>query len=265
MVANKMKEKLKELGFSDKEAQVYLALLGLGSSPVSVIAKRAGINRSTAYVILESLLGRGLVSITKRGSLKLFNSTPPERLIQYLEGMAKRYTGLADTARDILPKLKAPRRSIRSVKPKVQIFEGTEGIKTVYEDTLASLETIRAYASFGNPKQASKSPVIKKNTNIKIQTIFPDTRQAQELMTHNKEIAQKLFSSHQNKSGFSSEINIYDNKIIFISPAEKFALVVESRELADALKKALESSRKEVARLSKKSLFSKTAMAEGVI
>jgi sugar-specific transcriptional regulator TrmB len=54
-----MKEKLEKLGFSSKEADVYISLLELGSAIVSDVAKKAGINRSTAYVLLESLAKKG--------------------------------------------------------------------------------------------------------------------------------------------------------------------------------------------------------------
>ena len=39
----KMKEKLEKLGFSPKEADVYISLLELGSAVVSDVAKKAGI------------------------------------------------------------------------------------------------------------------------------------------------------------------------------------------------------------------------------
>ena len=56
------KEKLQKLGLSDKEASVYLAMLELGPSVVSDIAKKANINRSTVYVVLEFLKKRGIPS-----------------------------------------------------------------------------------------------------------------------------------------------------------------------------------------------------------
>ena len=34
----------------------------------------------------------------------------------------------------------------------------------------------------------------------------------------------------------SAEISIFENKIAFIAPTEKFALIIQSNELADALK-----------------------------
>jgi sugar-specific transcriptional regulator TrmB len=51
-----MIERLLQLGFTAKEAALYLAALELGeSSPVSTIAKRGNINRTSAYDLLEQL------------------------------------------------------------------------------------------------------------------------------------------------------------------------------------------------------------------
>ena len=120
---------LRKSGFSEKEAEVYLSLLKLGSSIVSDIAKKAGINRSTTYVILDALAKRGLVSITERRGVKVYNSISPEQLVQYLENNAKQFSELASVAKELIPKLKVETPKKESV-PKIQIFEGEESMKT---------------------------------------------------------------------------------------------------------------------------------------
>ena len=207
------KEKLQELGFSEKEAGVYLALLELGSSVASDIAKKAGINRSTAYIIIESLLKRGLVTVIERRGVKLYSSTSPDQLIRHLEETAKQYSGLVAAAKKILPDLESVRKAQKekkeeSFRPKVQLFEGKKGIRTVYEDTLSSLESIRVHAS--------------------------------------KREALKTFPVSPEQFGNLPNISVYGDRIILVSPEEKFAAVVESHELADKLKKILKSSRKEM-------------------
>jgi sugar-specific transcriptional regulator TrmB len=247
---------LKKSGFSEKEIEVYLALLRLGSSIVSDIAKRAGINRSTTYVVLDALAKRGLVSITERRGVKVYNSISPEQLVQYLEGTAKQYTELAGAARELLPKLKLETAK-QELSPKVRFFEGAEGMRTVYEDALTSLETIRAYAS--NVTQEGTVPerfydrLAKKN--IKVKMIFPETSEIQELTKGNHAALAR--------PAFSPDISIYDNKIVFMSPINKFALVIESPDLAEALKKAFDLSWEEAKRSNKKPFFGTSAMATG--
>lgn len=237
---------LAKFGLSTKEARVYVTLLQLGASPVSEIAKRAGIKRSTTYVLLESLGSRGLVGVTDQSSVRLYNPASPERLVHFIEDTARRYNQMIGAAKSLLPELKSIYAGA-GPKPKVQFFEGSEGIETAYEDTLSSSETIRAFASIESmhkvlPHYFPDYYRRRAEKNIHIRAIFPDTPEARERILHNKDEKREAFLVPQDKYAFSPEINIYDNKIVFMSLIEKFALIIESRELADALKKTFELS-----------------------
>ena len=61
------KESLKHIGLNEKEIQIYLSLLELGSSTVLAIAKRSGIKRPTAYLVLQSLVEKGFASRIIKG------------------------------------------------------------------------------------------------------------------------------------------------------------------------------------------------------
>ena len=62
---------LKKIGFSEKEAVVYIKLIQLGPQPASVVSRNTEINRTTVYDILEGLKKRGIVrSLKKGGSTK---------------------------------------------------------------------------------------------------------------------------------------------------------------------------------------------------
>lgn len=241
-----IEEKIINYGLSQKEARVYLTLLEIGTSLVTDVAKKADINRSTAYVVLESLAKNGLVSITERKNIRLYTPAPPERIILNLENNAKKYVELVGSAKLILPELKSI-YSGSGPKPKIQFFEGIEGIKTAYEDTLTSKETIRAFASIESMHAALPGffPDYYKRRagkNIKIRSIFPDTPEARERVKNNKEEKREAILVPKEKYSFTPEINIYDNKVVFLSLKERFALIIESEELADALKKSFELS-----------------------
>ena len=60
---------LKKLGFSDKEANVYIALLRLGPSSVRVLADECNLNRGTTYDALKWLQQQGLVNFFHPGSI----------------------------------------------------------------------------------------------------------------------------------------------------------------------------------------------------
>ena len=229
---------LQKLGFSEKEVKVYLALLASGSAVASDIAKRAKIKRSTTYVILDLLAERGLVSVVERRGIRLYTGAPAEQLVQHLQNMAARYAGLADAAKDLIPALKASRTE-HAPAPKVQMFEGSEGIKTVYEDTLASLEAIRVHADFESVVKDSQSSGVKHGPgkpDIKIQTVFLDTPQDRTAVAPDTEGLRKILLTSRGKAGLS-EMNIYDDRVVFIAPGENFALIAKSKEFAGALRK----------------------------
>ena len=61
---------LKEFGFKEKEATVYLGLLELGEAKVHDIALKAKISRSTTYEILEKLAEEGMVVSFEKNKIK---------------------------------------------------------------------------------------------------------------------------------------------------------------------------------------------------
>ena len=125
---------LNKLGFSDNKAKIYQAVLSLGSAPVSAIAQKAGIVRSTTYKILSELARDGLVEMTDQG-VKKFAALHPRALIN-----------LQDNKKSALERLLPELLGIYSspkFKPKMRFYEGEEGKKKVFEDIL-SLPGMRA-------------------------------------------------------------------------------------------------------------------------
>ncbi len=235
------KEKLIELGFSQKEAHVYLSLLESGSSTVRDIAKRTRLNRSTCYVVLNTLSQKGLVSTTDEQKIRLYTCAPPDRLIQLLEEQIKLTQKRVVKAQHLLPELKSY-YSGTTTKPTVQYYDGAEGLVSVYEDTLTATERIDCFASIEDvhaalPDYFPEYYERRMSRGIHMNAIFPDTGAACERASRDKEEYRTTRLIPKEEYGFNSEINVYDNKIVFMSLREKFGLIVESKELSDTLKK----------------------------
>ena len=73
------------IGFSEKEANVYLALLELGKRTVSAIARKAGINRTTTYDVLESLAAKNLITISGKQPLQEYMAESPDKIAIFIE------------------------------------------------------------------------------------------------------------------------------------------------------------------------------------
>lgn len=246
---------MQKLGFSDKEARVYVALLELEQATVSDVSKKAKTNRSTTYVVLEQLVKQGLLSTTEEKNVRVYIATPPERLIQLLEERVKKDAERVTIAHTLLPELKSV-YSGSGPKPKIRYYEGSEGLTSVYEDTLTSHETIRSFASIEDvhaalPHYFPEYYVRRVAKQIHVRGIFPDTDGGRERASRDREEYRETRVVPKEEYPFSSEVNIYDNKIVFMSLKEKFGFIIESKELSDTMKKVFELSWHEAERLHK--------------
>ncbi len=246
--------KLIEAGLSEKEASVYLSLLELGSGTVSKISRRAGINRTTGYDVLDSLSVKGLVSISGKEPKQEYSAESPEHLMKFVSEEIKKKNELLKQTEKLIPELK----SIHNVsdRPRVRFYEGLEGLAQVYEDTLTSHEPIRAYATVddmhkGLPNYFPKYYKRRAGAGISIRAITPKTEIGIERKSHDKEECREMAFVPADKYYFSPEINIYDNKVMIASWREKLGIIIESAEIADAMKKIYELSWAEAKRLDK--------------
>ncbi|MBX3475548.1 MAG: TrmB family transcriptional regulator [Planctomycetes bacterium] len=74
-------QKLKKLGLSGYEAQVYLALLGETRAPASRVVRKSGVPQSKVYGALSSLIERGFAEQVL-GDVKLYRGIPPQQAFE---------------------------------------------------------------------------------------------------------------------------------------------------------------------------------------
>src|SRR3989338_483666 len=101
----KIENLLKDSGFLDKEISIYLSTLELGRGTVAEISRKAGINRSTGYVILDSLAGKGLISISGKEPKQEYLALSPTNLVAYLADKAEKEIKIFEEVKEILPEL----------------------------------------------------------------------------------------------------------------------------------------------------------------
>lgn len=252
---SELKRELLEMDFSSKEADVYLAILILGRGVASKIARKAHLHRTTVYEILSSLFDKGLVTLTGKEPKQEYVAESPDKLKIYIANqLEKKETELKKTESVLIPQLK----SIHNVKnrPKVMFYEGTEGLEKVYEDTLSSTEPIRAYASVGDmhlglPRYFPDYYKRRAGKGIAIRAIIPNTEAGLERKNFDEAEMRETALVPKDNFLFSPEINIYDNKVMIASWREKLGIIIESTEIADAMKKIYELAWAEAKRLDK--------------
>ena len=124
---------LEEIGLSDKEAAVYLALLEVENAAISEIAKKTKVNRTTVYPVLQSLEKKGLASEVPVGKKIHYQAAPPERLESFVERQKVVLEERSARLKDIIPQIKSVSREVGE-RPIIKFFEGREGAISAYEE-----------------------------------------------------------------------------------------------------------------------------------
>ena len=141
--------KLQKSGLSKNEANLYILLFKIGTQSASILARKLDIPRTTAGFYCESLYKKGLLSKSKKANMFLYSISSSDALILFLENQKKieilRLNEQIKNAQDILPELQSF-EGTSPTRPKVTFYEGVEGLRTVYNDTLTSSETLRSLA-----------------------------------------------------------------------------------------------------------------------
>jgi len=234
---------LQKIGFSEKEAQVYLALLKIGPSKVTQISRQTDLNRTSVYDLVEGLIQKGIVSKVKKRGAVIFSALDANHLLSFLDSEKEKFNLQIDAKKNniqaILPDLLSMHNFLTN-KTKAAFFEGEKAMREAYEDTLTSQETILAYANYqtmreGLPYFFPEYFKRRSEKKIFIKAIFPDNSASRELAKRNqKEMRDTRFLPKG--AEFTPEINFYNNKMLIVSWREKMAVIIESKELVDLQK-----------------------------
>ena len=220
------------LGLKTNEAKVYLATLKMGQATVGEIADSTDVQRTFIYDILEELHDKGLISQVDIGKVKHFSALSVEKFKNYQEEKLAKFAL-------VLPELKALEKSVGD-RPRVQFFEGIDGIKMALEDTLKQPKgsKILAYATgVGAYEQMPEflSKYFKKRVEKKItmHCLAPDNTVNREHIKHDKAVLRETILLPEKKFPFTNEIDIYGNKVAIMSlQGEILAVIIESESVA---------------------------------
>ncbi len=234
---------LLDVGFSEKEIAIYIALLSLGKGIVTKISRTASISRTTTYDILDSLVQKGLVNISGKEPKQEYIAEPPEKLEKFIREEIEKKNSNLNRIKDIIPELRSI--SKEGERPKIKFYEGLDGLIEVYDDTLTAKEPIVAYACYEDmepliPKYFETYYKRRVKNKIFARGIVPETPMAIEHKKRDVEEMRELTLIPNDKYNFTPDIEIYDNKVTIASWKEKLGIIIESHEIADAMKKIFE-------------------------
>ncbi len=229
-------------GMSEKETQIYLALINLGEGTVIQIAKKSGLKRTTVYNLLPDLIKKGLILSTVNKKTRIYFVEDVRTLQQKLEEKSEQL-------KRILPSLLSM-HTIFPFQPKITFYEGFEGMKELYMDTIKTCNAGDEIVSFMGMKNLYQmftrefasyyiGERIKKKISLRM--IAPEGTEASEaLMTGKKQLrVTKIIKDVS--FGFQGDMEIYHNKVAIVSYPENFiGVIIESQQVSDMMRAAFE-------------------------
>lgn len=235
-----LENKLKNAGLPEGEIKVYLASLKSGSETVMHLAEKAGIKRPTCYVMIESLMQKGLMSSFAKGKKRYFSAESPERLLDLVGEQKIELDARKKDIDDILPELTSI-FNISGTRPRTRFFEGKEGVRTIQKDILKSKPRyVYNFAPLDpahelyppSPGDLREKVLKRKGTKTKI---IYTSKKGERLPKKQGGTVTKFVSPE--KFPFSSEIVIYNDKVAFLSFKEEIlGVIIESKQIAETMR-----------------------------
>lgn len=230
------KKELANLGLSETESAVYLALLELGSATNSKIARKTGLNRITNFEVLKRLGTKGIVSGFKMKGVMYFGALNPQILIkQHRESLGLLEKGLTELVQN-----KADYK-----RPKITTYSTKEGLKQIYEETLLSKTEILTFINskdlrdyFGNDyiENYVKQRVKK---GIKIRGFWPNDEVGQSDKNEGESALREVKFLPSGVS-IQNEIQIFDDKVALLSTKDEMGIIIKNQSIAESLRSVWE-------------------------
>lgn len=232
-----MIEALLKIGFSQKEAEIYLALLEYGLQPASVIAKKLKMPRPTVLYVLETLTEKAYVHKSKKGRSQYFY-TEPKFLKQAKQLELDQQKSCLDS---VLPKLEECKHPYSS-PPKIQLFDGLDNCRQAYLMLLESQTEIYEFAAHDDLIKMGEEFMEgfmneRARRGIVLHAVCHNTviHQFNKKRNELHKRTMKIFDPVKGK--LYSSIAVFENKVLLLNLYhDAFAILIENSEVAETLR-----------------------------
>lgn len=136
---------LKKLDFSDKEADIYLAILQHGKISPADLAKTTGINRTTVYSVTKELVKKGIINEDLGGETLSFVALPPQDLNLYLKKEEKKLAEKKSLLTSAMAELNQFAKNTKYSVPKIVFISEDDIENYLYKQTPVWNESLLKY------------------------------------------------------------------------------------------------------------------------
>jgi len=239
-------ELLKEIGLTDGEIKVYLALFKLSSSSTGPIVKESKVHSSKVYPILDRLIEKGLVSYIKEGKKTIYTASPPTTILSYLDKKQTKIQEQKKSAEKLVKELEGLSK-IREEETEATMFKGLKGIRTAFTEATKDLKAgDKAYAMFLPPVHESLLPFYKNlatslsRRKVNNHLLFNEHCKEYEAVKNLPNLKTKVGISREQKS--PAEVCAYGNNTVISTTAgeDNITVLIKNKDIADSFKQQFE-------------------------
>ena len=237
-------EILKEIGLTDGEIRVYLALFSLGSTSTGPLIKESKVHASKVYPILDRLIEKGLVSFIKEGKKTIYSANSAITIFSYLDKLQNKLKDQRKSAEKLvydLEKLKL----LEKTNIEATLFKGIKGLKTAYTIAIKDLKKDDEVYEMFLPTVTNKSlspflinlvtSLSKKNKVIQYMLFNQDCFESEKAKKLPR-VKVKIGVPQEYKS--PAEVCVYgDNTIIATTGGKEYiTILIKNKEIANSFK-----------------------------
>jgi len=233
-----MYDQLLELDLSPAERTAYETLLTHGSMAPPSLARTAGLTRVNGYAALRGLAQKGLAKERDENKKRVYSPEPPTRLQELARQKTETVRADMQSVEAIIPAL-MNQYALISDRPGISHYEGLEGIKQIYEDSLRpphheeSLVMRSVYDSTGIEPYILQYIKRRAKLGIKNRMLTPyfDTSLDDKALLRGRRFLPK------DKFSLPTEISIYGDKVSLVSlRKDLIGTVIQSKDVAQTFR-----------------------------
>jgi sugar-specific transcriptional regulator TrmB len=138
---------LQEIGLTEGETKVYLALLRLGESKTGPLAKEAKVSSSKVYKVLDRLMDKGLAGHSIKGKIKYFTAVEPKRILEYMEKKEEEMKEKRSVVEKLIPQLELEQKMAK--KPEAVVYDGFKAVTNMIKNIIDEIGKGGEYCVLG--------------------------------------------------------------------------------------------------------------------
>lgn len=238
-----MAAKLQSIGLTDKESRVYVAALFLGPSSVQKIAEQAGINRPTAYDILDQLGNYGLMSQSIENKKSVYVAEGPDAIERWLDHEMTKIDDKKKELKALSSELVSTERASDSLAPIIRFFKAPDARiingylrrKAKSKSTIYSLTNIDDVLKV-NPEVFTTNPTARLKKQIRTHLLYSysngEVPSDKKLLRETKKLDKPI----------AAEVNLYESAIDITTydGNNSTGIIIESEPVTKALRQLFE-------------------------